>query len=129
VGKGKAIQRGSIVWAFIADPSGRNIKDRPALVVDGQSHIDSGSDLHVVVISTDFSYPLAPGWFDLPSGLGGVEKTGLPEACVVKCDWIDTIPQLNVLRVSGRAPATVVKTVINWLNDELRRERRTDERG
>lgn len=114
------IQRGTVIWAVIADPDGNNPKDRPAIVLDGQADIDAGKDLYVAVVSTGFGSPLNSGWFAVPSKPRGDCETGLAEACVVKSDWLELIPQSSVLRVSGRAPARLVKLVANWLADKAR---------
>ncbi len=121
-----SIQRGTVVWAIIADPAGRNPKDRPAIVLDNQEDINAGRDLYVAVITTDFTYPLASGWFAVPSKPGGDCDTGLPEACVVKSDWLDLVPQADVLRITGRAPARLIRLVTNWLADKARQLGRED---
>jgi mRNA-degrading endonuclease toxin of MazEF toxin-antitoxin module len=114
------IQRGTVILAVIGDPSGKNPKDRPAIVLDRQEDIDAGRDLFVAVITTDLLDPLRSGWFDVPTKPDGTGPTGLREACIVKANWLDLIPQAKVLRVTGRAPARLVRQVTNWLADQAR---------
>jgi hypothetical protein len=44
----------------------------------------------------------------------------------VKATWIEVVPQANVKRVAGRAPARVFKQVLNWLEAKRREARRGD---
>ncbi|HVA47639.1 MAG TPA: type II toxin-antitoxin system PemK/MazF family toxin [Pirellulales bacterium] len=116
----KPIQRGTIIWAAIADKERRSeSKERPALVVSSNERIAAGDDLAVLVISTKFAYPPPPHWFLVPSDPSGHPVTGLDQPSVVKTDWPERIPQSQVLQVRGRAPAALVKQVINYLKQQI----------
>jgi hypothetical protein len=121
------LQRGSIVWATIPNSKGELPEDHPCIVMDGQSDIDSSFDLHVVGISTTVPpRPLPPHVFDVPSRPGGHPQTGLEEVGVAYADWMPTIPQSKVRRISGRAPATLVKQIALWQRDFYARRSATE---
>jgi hypothetical protein len=120
---------GSIVWVEVNEPTGTPAGTHPAIVVSRQEEIDRGDDLSLVVCSTSFSMPLQSGWFPVPTkpGPDGHPVTGLKEACVAKATWTQTRPQAKVLSVAGRAPMSLCRQIINWLNEEnakrLRKQR------
>jgi len=116
----KRILRGAIIWAEVREPIHRQpVGEHPAVVLNSQEEIDRGDPLRVVVCSTGFSYPLRPGWFDMPSrpGPGGHPATGLDEACVVKATWIDNVPQsaARMKRPTDRCPAAIFRQINDWL--------------
>lgn len=115
------IQSGSIVWVLPKDPiTHQQLGEHPAIVLTPQAEIDAGAVLKVVVCSTTFSYPLPPGWFDMPTDPQGKNPTGLREACVAKATFPDDIPQNDVKRIAGRAPAALVRQIQQWLRDKKR---------
>jgi mRNA interferase MazF len=111
----ETIQRGTIIWAELSDPNGRNAKPRPAVVLSTQPHIDTHGDLVVAVITTDFTHPLPSGWFAIPTMPGGHAITGLDQACVVKATWLKQVPRTQVQAIMGRAPSRVVREILNFL--------------
>ncbi|HET6878673.1 MAG TPA: type II toxin-antitoxin system PemK/MazF family toxin [Pirellulales bacterium] len=118
------IQLGTIVLVVVRDPDTRaTLEPHPAVVLNCSTEIEAGSDLRVAVCTTSFR-GLQSGWFELPASPGGHKQTGLDQACVVKATWIERVPQAEVLRVFGRAPARIFKQILNWLEDKDRDEKR-----
>jgi mRNA-degrading endonuclease toxin of MazEF toxin-antitoxin module len=114
------VQRGTIIWANIADKVRRSeSKERPALVISPNDKIAQCLDLAVLVISTKFTYPPPSGWFMVPSDPFGNEITGLDRPSVIKTDWPEWVPQSNVLATKGRVPASLYKQAINYLKQEI----------
>jgi len=114
--------RGTIIWAEIDDGHG-NTKPRPALVLSSDEAIDEGEVLTVAAISTVFNRPVPSHWFALPSNPCGDAITGLDQPSVVKSDWLRNIEQTSVIKEMGRAPAEIVKQVINFLKERNRQQK------
>jgi mRNA-degrading endonuclease toxin of MazEF toxin-antitoxin module len=115
------IRLGTIILAEVNDPeTNRASGEHPAVVLSPQADIDAGMDLVAAVCTTNFTYPLESGWFDMPTRPGGHETTGLTDACVVKATWLAVVPQSKVLKVKGRAPMAVARQVQAWLRDKQR---------
>ena len=116
----QTIQLGTIVWADVSEPNGRPVGPHRAIVVSRQEDIDSGADLQLVVCSTSFSLPLRSGWFDVPTmpGPSGHPVTGLKEACVAKATWLQIVPAASIISIAGRAPMSLCRQIISWLNQE-----------
>lgn len=116
---------GTIILAEVNDPeSDKPAGVHPAVDLSPQANIDAEMDLVVAVCTTNFTYPLESGWFDMPTRPGGHEITGLTDACVVKATWLAVVPQSNVLKVKGRAPMSIVRQIQAWLRDKQRQLKR-----
>ena len=116
-----SVRPGSVIWILPEDPNTHEqLGEHPAIVLTPQVDIDAGLDLFVVVCTTSFCYPLESGWFDVPTDPGGGETTGLRQACVAKATWRQIVPQSDVIRVSGRAKASLVRQIQQWLRDKQR---------
>jgi len=114
------IRTGTIVWANATDPvTHKPVGEHAAIVLNPQCELDAGNDLDVYVCTTSMQKRQS-GWFDVPTKPGGHEATGLDQACVVKATWHNSIPQSQVLRISGRAPSSLFKQIRNWLADKAR---------
>jgi len=114
------IRPGTIILAQVNDPTGKPAREHFAVVLNSQAEIEAGEDLRVAVCTTSFETPLRSGWFAIPTKPGGHAITGLGEACVVKATWLQVVPQANVIKVRGRAPAAIVRQIRNWLADKER---------
>jgi len=117
------IRLGTIVWADVNDPNGDPIGEHPVVILSPQKEIDAGQVLVGAVCTTSFSYPLAPGCFEMPSkpGPGGHEITGLEQACVVKGALLQPIPYANIRRIGKRALMSTVRQLQQWMRDEQQR--------
>lgn len=111
---------GTIILAPVNEPSGKPAGDHFAVVLNAQSEIDAGADLRVAVCTTSFDLPLRSGWFDIPTKPRGHAITGMSEACVVKATWLQVVPQADVIKIKGRAPASILRQILNWLADKER---------
>ena len=123
---GDEIRTGTIILAEIREPNGKPAGGHFAVVLSSQAEIDAGEDLRVAVCTTSFQLPLPSGWFFLPTKPQGHAVTGLREACVVKATWLQSVPQANVIKIRGRAPASIVRQILNWLADKERIAKRTE---
>lgn len=99
---------------------GKAVGEHFAVVLNSQAEIDAGKDLRVAVCTTSFEMPLRSGWFAMPTKPGGHAVTGLSEACVVKSTWLQRISQASVVKIRGRAPASIVRQIRNWLAEKER---------
>jgi hypothetical protein len=122
VPKDETLKLGSIVWANVKDPTNRQfIGEHPAVVLNSQAEIDAGEDFRVAVCTTSFDRPLPPGCFDIASGAGSENETGLPHPTVVKAFWIERITRSSARFEGFRAPMRTVKQVKNWIDDVERK--------
>jgi mRNA-degrading endonuclease toxin of MazEF toxin-antitoxin module len=120
VAESTSIRTGTIIWAEVNDPvTHAPAGKHPAIVLNPQCEIDAGQDLDVYVCTTNTGNRQS-GWFDVPTKPGGHETTGLDQACVVKATWHNVIPQSQVIKIVGRAPASLFKQIRNWLADKAR---------
>ena len=119
-----SIQIGTVIYAEVCDPNGTHVGPHYCVVLSPNVEIKNGDDLRVAVCTTSFRYPLASGWFDMPSTPGARSDLGLTKPTVVKATWIQLIPQSGVIEVYKRAPARIFKQIINWLEDKERDAKR-----
>ena len=125
------ITTGTIIWADLRRPDGTTAGDHPAVVLSAGAEIATGADLRVAGCTTNPAPAqcVQSGWYRLPSkpGPGGDPVTGLEEACIVKATWLCVVPRAAVRKVSKRAPARIVKQLLNWITDKEREAARRSE--
>jgi hypothetical protein len=122
--------RGSVLWVLIDDPNGSpildehgNPKPHPTVVLTPTEDIVLELPITIAAISTRFDPEnLLPGEFLIPSRPGGHPVTGLDQPCVVKAYWLKSLDKTKITRAHPRerAPAKVVRQVLNWLAQNLR---------
>lgn len=107
------LQQGSIIWANVADPQGRNAKDRPAVILTPNEEIEAGEALFVVIATSVFDEPLTEMQVKLPWHRNRHPKTGLYKPCVVLCDWLTELPKTSILDVGGVVPGGVLRDILS----------------
>src|SRR5271154_262569 len=97
------ISPGRIVWAVA--PSGRGEgKKRPLIIATRRVDILKGSKIAAIGCSTEFDEPLPPSGVLLPYDPEGKVVTGLRQATVAICDWIEEFPPDRSSRPAGWCP-------------------------
>jgi mRNA-degrading endonuclease toxin of MazEF toxin-antitoxin module len=109
------LQHGSIIWANISDPQGRNAKDRPAVVVMPSKDIEASETVIVVVATTVFEEPLTAMQVKLPWHKDRHPKTGLYAPCIALCNWIAEIPKSSILDIGGQVPGKTLHEILDRL--------------
>lgn len=112
-------RRGSIVWAMLPDPHGRNPKRRPAVVVSDRQTSES---LDVVAVSTSVSDPPPNDCVPLPWDPHGRASTRLRRRCVAVCSWAVVLTADQVEDTGGYVPAGELQRIFD-LMEKIERER------
>ena len=98
------IIRGSIVWASVVDPNGRNPKERPAIVISSDKHILSSDELVAVAVSSRVQLADGAQNVRIPWHRGRHPVTGLDRPCVAVCDWLIRLNKVDIIDVGGTCP-------------------------
>ena len=108
-------QQGVVIFAEICDPTGRNPKIRPVVIITPQDEIESAELLQGVAVSATAFYddPRPPQYVVLPWQREGRVMTGLNKPCVAVCDWITEFLQDDIDRVSGSVPTEILLTILS----------------
>src|SRR5262245_4379301 len=109
------LQQGHIVWAEILDPSGKNPKRRPAVIVTSTGEIQPGQALVVVPITSRLPKPLPDDHVELPGHRNGHPKTGLRQRCAAVCSWLVEIREKDIQKIGGIVPASQMLEIIHKL--------------
>jgi hypothetical protein len=101
---------GRIVWAVA--PSGRGEgKKRPLIIATRRVDILKGSKIAVIGCSTEFDEPLTPSEVRLPYHPEGKVVTGLRQATVAVCDWIEEFPPGSEFETGGMVPGALQRLI------------------
>ncbi|MFM9959706.1 MAG: type II toxin-antitoxin system PemK/MazF family toxin [Planctomycetaceae bacterium] len=103
---------GTIVWAIVADPTGRNHKRRPAVIVTPTAEILPGQALDAVAVTSHIPPSLPETSVELPWQIHGHPRTGLFKRCVARCDWLLTLAESDVLKVGGTVPDSELRQIL-----------------
>ena len=85
----------------LADPRGKNPKDRPAVVVTPSDELANGRPIFVLAITTTISDPLPDDHVPLPWQRPRHPRTGLSARNAVVCHWLAIVEPERVERVIG----------------------------
>lgn len=103
----------------VYDPTGRNPKPRPVLIISHTADISAGEEILGVAISTKGIPPrpakLPEDLVELPHSDSGTCRTGLTERSVAKCRWLVRFSQERVLYKRGEAPGQRIEEVMRFL--------------
>ena len=89
-------------------PSGRGEgKKRPLIIATRRVDILKGSKIVAIGCSTEFDEPLAPSEVRLPYDPEGNTVTGLREATVAVCDWIEEFSPGSEFETGGMVPGAL----------------------
>lgn len=97
-----SVQQGSVIRAWVTDPSGKNPKARPLVVVSTNSEIAREKSFVAVAITghPDGSV-LESDEVPLPWHAGGRCKSGLKKPSVAKCSWMCPLTLSDVIEIKG----------------------------
>ena len=116
-----ALRRGSIVWAALPDPQGRNPKRRPAVVVSDRETSQKGT-VDCVAVSTSVPDPPPADCVALPWDSHGRTSTRLRRRCLAVCSWAVTVAADQVEHAGGYVPADVMRRILE-LVEKIERDR------
>ena len=112
------LQQGSIVWAELDDPQGRNPKQRPAIVLTPTSEISPDCELVLVAVTSTFDEPLPDNVVELPWDNNRHQVTKLRKRCIAVCDWLAIVKFEDILEVAGRTPDKQLHEILSIIPQE-----------
>jgi mRNA-degrading endonuclease toxin of MazEF toxin-antitoxin module len=100
-----------------ADPQGRNAKNRPCVIVSHDDHIESGSPLAVIGVTSTLTGLDPTDRVDLPfsNDPAHPSSTGLSRPSAAVCSWQDVVEQDDVLAVIGLVPTEQLERIVSRL--------------
>jgi hypothetical protein len=101
--------QGTIVWATMLDPRGRNPKCRPGIVLNNGHR--PGEQIVVAALTTTFDEPLDPAAIEIPCN----NDTRLKRRCVAMCNWLVAILEGDVVSIGGRVDLPIMRDIIAHL--------------
>ena len=102
---------GSIVWASVPDPRGKNLKVRPLVVVASPE-----SDCFTAVAVTTSVEPFDDQFcVRLPWHRDGHPRTRLRSECIACCDWLVSVSVNQISRCGGMVPQHVLNAILSRL--------------
>src|SRR5687767_12278805 len=105
-------RRGSIVWATVRDPRGRNPKRRPAVVVSDR---ETSGAIDVVAVSTSVTDPPPSDCVPLPWDPQGRASTRLRRRCVAVCSWAVILAADELEDTGGYVPAADLQRILDLM--------------
>jgi mRNA-degrading endonuclease toxin of MazEF toxin-antitoxin module len=94
---------GQIVLAPVPDGHG-HIKIRPVVILTPTEEIQPGEPMAVACVTTHIEQPTPPHHIPLPWHRARHPRTGLDKPNVVKCDWLASIDEADIIREMGSVP-------------------------
>ena len=106
----QGISPGRIVWSVA--PSGRGEgKKRPLIIATRRVDFLKGSKIAAIGCSTDFIEPLTATEIRLPFDSDGKTVTGLRQATVAVCDWVEAFPPGTRFEIGGMVPRQLQRII------------------
>ncbi len=102
---------GSIVWASVPDPRGKNTKVRP-LVVVASPEPDCFTAVAITTSVESFDDQCC---VRLPWHRDGHPRTKLRSECIARCDWVVTLKVDKISRSGGMLPQHVLNAILSRL--------------
>jgi mRNA-degrading endonuclease toxin of MazEF toxin-antitoxin module len=112
----QSLQQGQVVWVELVDPSGRNAKCRPAVILTGTEEILPGQQIVGVAVTTRIIDPLPTHYILLPWHPGGNVRTRLRRKCFAICDWLVTFSETDVQKTGGIVPTDVMVRIMTSID-------------
>lgn len=109
-----SLEQGSIVWASMLDPAGRNRKTRPAVVVSSTNDIEPGRRIWVVGVTSRCD-PMPENSIELPWHPQKHRRTGLKVRSLAVCDWLTSILFEDIEDIGGVVPPQRMIDILNAL--------------
>jgi mRNA-degrading endonuclease toxin of MazEF toxin-antitoxin module len=113
---------GQIVLAPVPDGHGQ-IKIRPVVILTSTEEIRRGEPMLVACVTTHIERPVPPHHIPLPWHRARHPRTGLDKPNVVKCDWLASIEEADIIRDMGTVPGRQMLLIA----EALRRMARSSE--
>jgi hypothetical protein len=110
------LQRGSVVWAELADPNGF-VKVRPAIVISSIEDIAAGKPLWLVAITSRLLTPLPADFVLLPWDAKGNSRTGLRRPCAAACAWRMQVSAADIRQVVGFLVPSVLEAILEKVSN------------
>ncbi len=105
------LQAGSIVWASVPDPRGKNPKVRPLVVL-----VSPEADCFIAVaVTTSVESFDDQSCVRLPWHRDGHPRTKLRSECIARCDWLVSLAAHQIARVGGMVPRHVLNAILSRL--------------
>lgn len=105
------LKRGSIVWAELRDPHGRNPKRRPVVVLASADAVARGV-IDGVAVSTAVPDPPPEDCIPLPWDPSGRAVTGFHARCFAVCSWGASLAPSDVEDSGKHVPPNVVTEIL-----------------
>ena len=102
------LQAGNIVWASVPDPSGKNPKVRPLVVIAAP---DSDHFTAVAVTTSVESFD-DQCCVRLPWHRNGHPRTKLRSECMARCDWLASVAVDQITRIGGSVPQHIFHAIL-----------------
>jgi mRNA-degrading endonuclease toxin of MazEF toxin-antitoxin module len=109
-------EQGRIILAEVADPDGRSVKTRPAVIVSRTDEIQAGGGIVCVAISSSIPNKLPDDWILLPFHPAGKTRTGLKRRCAAKCNWLFEINEDRIVKYIGVVPPLELDKILACLD-------------
>jgi mRNA interferase MazF len=113
------IKRGDVVLAYVANVGSLGGKVRPALVVQSDHNNARLNEMIIAAITSNLARVHEPTQLliDISTPDGAV--SGLLHNSAVRCERLHSIPQVDVRRVIGYLPDTLLRKIDNCLKAAL----------
>jgi mRNA-degrading endonuclease toxin of MazEF toxin-antitoxin module len=93
-----------VIVTDLLDRSGRNPKDRPAVVVTPTDELEAGRPVFVIAITTSLPDSLPEDFISLPRFRPRHPRTGLDKRNAAVCRWLAKVDVSRIARKIGRVP-------------------------
>lgn len=110
--------QGRIVWVELLDPQGRNPKVRPAVVPTDTAEVRSDGAVVVVAVTSQLDSAPADLCVELPWHRDGHPRTKLNRRNVAVCNWLATIPVVEIRSVGGQVPVGEMRRILAIVSGE-----------
>ena len=105
------LRYGSLIYAEVPDPAGRNPKRRPLLIVTPSDALETGREIFCVAITSQIPDPLTEDMIELPWSRHCHPRTKLNRPLIARCDWIEKITVTDDLTEIGYATDSVLERI------------------
>jgi mRNA-degrading endonuclease toxin of MazEF toxin-antitoxin module len=106
------LEQGRIVRVEICDPSGRNPKRRPVVIVHPTEKIKPDEPIYCVAITGEIPKKVPDNCILLPYQLGGHPRTGLRKRCAALCSWVVKITEDEIVEYLGIVPKSRLDAIL-----------------
>jgi len=109
--------RGSIVFAEVLDPQGKNRKARPVVLTTLAAELATDEPHLGVAITATLPRPLPDDYVELPWHPQKHPKTGLRKRSAAVCSWIVKVQGAEIVEVIGRVPDKQMEEILEKIEE------------